>query len=37
MLDPDARKVSYNKHPSAIKPIITASSTGAGCAFAIAF
>jgi hypothetical protein len=35
--DATADAFTYNKHPSAIKPIITASSTGAGCAFAVAF
>ena len=35
--DATADAFAFNKHPSPIKPIITASSTGAGCAFAIAF
>jgi hypothetical protein len=35
--DATADAFVFNKHPSPIKPIITASSTGAGCAIAIAF
>jgi len=35
--DATADAFAFNRHPSAVKPIISASSTGAGCAVAVTF